>query len=137
MAATGAPSILIDTSAYAQFRRGEPTIVDLLARTERVHVCAITLGELEGGFILGRRLEENRAALRDFLNEPFVSIVQVDQAVTNRYGKFFAELRRAGTPVPVNDLWIAASALHVRAQLVTFDSDFSRFRDLDVVILKN
>lgn len=132
-----ASGILIDTSAYAQFRRGQDAIVDALSRAERVFVGATTLGELEGGFLLGRRLEENRAALRDFLNEPFVSIVQVDQAVAILYGKFFAELRRAGTPVPVNDIWIAASALHVRAQLVTFDSDFSRFRDLDVVMLKN
>lgn len=128
--------VLIDTSAYAQFRRGQASVVDLIAGAERVFLGAISLGELEAGFRLGRRLEENRAALRDFLDEPFVSIVPVDPAVANLYGKLSAELRQAGTPVAVNDIWIAASALHIRARLVTFDADFSRFRELDAVVLK-
>ena len=132
-----ASKILIDTSAYAQFRRGQPDIVQALAGAERMFVSATTLGELEGGFLLGHRLEENRAALRDFLGEPFVSVVQVDQAVASLYGRFLAELRRAGTPVPTNDIWIAASAQHVGAQLVTFDSDFARLRGLDVLLLRS
>ena len=131
-----APPLLLDTSAYAQFRRGLPAVVDLLASAERIFISATSLGELEGGFLLGRRLDENRAALGDFLAEPFVSVVHVDEPVARLYGRLFADLRRAGTPVPVDDIWIAASALHVRARLVTFDSDFSRFRDLDVVVLK-
>lgn len=130
-------SLLLDTSAYAQFRRGQPGVVDLLAGAERVYLSAISIGELEGGFLLGRRLEENRAALEDFLAESFVSVVAVDQAVARLYGRFFADLRRSGTPVPVNDIWIAACAVHIRAKLVSFDSDFSRFRDLDVVVLKD
>ena len=123
--------IFIDTSAYAHFRRGHAATVDLMAAAETIFLSAVTLGELEAGFVLGSRPDENRSARRDFLAEPFVSVVAVDEAVAERYGRLFADLRRAGTPVPTNDIWIAASALHVGAQLVTFDSDFNRFRDLD------
>jgi tRNA(fMet)-specific endonuclease VapC len=127
--------MLLDTSAYAQFRRGEPRVLEMLATAETIFLSAVSLGELEAGFVLGSRPDENRSALRDFLAEPFVSVVPIDGAVAGRYGTLFADLRRAGTPVPTNDIWIAASALHVGAQLVTFDGDFDRFRDLDRRIL--
>ena len=127
--------ILIDTSAYAHFRRGHSAMVDLLTAADTVFLSAVTLGELEAGFVLGSRPDENRSALRDFLAEPFVTIVPVVEAVARRYGNLFAGLRRAGTPVPTNDIWIASCALHVGAQLITFDSDFDRFRDLDRHIL--
>jgi tRNA(fMet)-specific endonuclease VapC len=126
---------LLDTSAYAHFRRGHADVVDLLATAEQLFLSAVTLGELEAGFILGSRADENRRALRDFLSEPFVTVVDVSDAVAVRYGALFASLRRAGTPVPTNDIWIASCALHVRAQLITFDSDFERFVELDRRVL--
>jgi tRNA(fMet)-specific endonuclease VapC len=52
-----------------------------------------------------------------------------------RYGKVFAQLRREGTPIPINDVWIAACTLDSGAQLVTFDRHFDKVRGLDVVIL--
>jgi tRNA(fMet)-specific endonuclease VapC len=126
---------LLDTSAYAQFRRGQTAIVDALVSVERVFIAAITLGELEAGFALGSRPDENRSALRDFLAEPFVGVVPIDEAVARRYGAVFAQLRRAGTPIPTNDIWIAASALHVGAELMTFDTDFRHVRDLNARVL--
>jgi tRNA(fMet)-specific endonuclease VapC len=125
------PRLLLDTSAYAQFRRGHPAVVDLLASAERVFLSTVTLGELEAGFILGTRVDENRSALRDFLQEPFVSVLPIDEAASTRYGSVFAALRRAGTPIPTNDIWIAATALAAGVALVTFDTDFGRVRDLD------
>ena len=61
--------------------------------------------------------------------------MNVDEAVARLYGNLFASLRKAGTPVPTNDIWIASCALHLGAQVVTFDSDFDRFRDLDRRVL--
>jgi tRNA(fMet)-specific endonuclease VapC len=127
--------LLLDTSAYAQFRRGQGSVVDLLASAERVFLSTVTLGELEAGFMLGTRLEENRSALRDFLAEPFVGVQPIDEDVARRYGGVFASLRRAGTPIPTNDVWIAATALHLGAELVTFDTDFGRIRDLNPLVL--
>jgi tRNA(fMet)-specific endonuclease VapC len=122
--------LLIDTSAYAQFRRGQGEVMEMLAAADRLFVSAVSVGELEAGFVLGSRAEQNRGTLREFLSEPFVTVVNVDEAVARLYGGLFASLRRAGTPVPTNDIWIAACAMHVDAEVVTFDSDFDRFRDL-------
>ena len=127
--------ILLDTSAYGHFRRGHSAVVDLLATAERVFVSTVTLGELEAGFILGSRADENRNVLRDFLSEPFVTVVPTDQQVARRYGALFAALRRAGTPIPTNDIWIAAAALQVGAELITFDGDFDRIAGLDARVL--
>ncbi len=107
----------------------------MVAQAEVVLVSAITLGELEAGFLLGTRLEENRVALRDFLGEPFVTVVSVTEEVGRTYGRLFARLRRAGTPLPINDVWIAACAENAGATVVTYDSDFRRIPDLDCTIL--
>jgi len=55
--------------------------------------------------------------------------------VARRYGALFASLRRAGTPIPTNDIWIAAAALQVGARVVTFDTDFGRIPGLDAHVL--
>ena len=126
---------MLDTSAYAHFRRGHPATVEILSVAERVFISTITLGELEGGFSLGSRADENRHTLRDFLDEPFVAVVPIDSEVARRYGALFASLRRAGMPIPTNDIWIAAAALQVGARVVTFDTDFTRIPGLDAHVL--
>ncbi len=63
-------------------------------------------------------------------------MLPVTPSVARRYGEIFVALREAGTSIPVNDIWIAAAAIDVGAQLVTFDSDFARIGKLDNVILK-
>jgi predicted nucleic acid-binding protein len=128
--------LLLDTSAYANFRRGHASVVEALATAEHVFMAAISLGELEAGFALGSRHRENETTLREFLAEPFVSVVAVDEAVAKRYATLFVQLRRAGTPIPTNDIWIAAAALHVGAELWTFDSDFEHVRDLRAHVLQ-
>ena len=128
-------AVLLDTSAYVHFRRGQRDVVEILTNAQNVYLSAVTVGELEAGFVLGSRPEENRTNLREFVSESFVTVVNVDVAVATLYGNLFARLRKAGTPVPTNDIWIASCAMHIGAQLVTFDSDFDRFRDLDRRVL--
>lgn len=129
------PRIALDTSAYAHFRAGHAGVLDLLASAETVFVPVVVLGELEAGFELGSRARANRVSLEEFLAEPFVSIVDVTPAVARRYGSLFSALRRAGTPIPVNDIWIAACAIESAARVVTFDRDFERIAKLDVTVL--
>jgi tRNA(fMet)-specific endonuclease VapC len=109
--------------------------MDRVAAAEVVYIPAIVLGELEAGFRLGRRAEENRVTLSEFLAEPFVAVLPVSRRVARRYGQVFAQLRRAGTPIPVNDIWIAACTLERAAHLLTFDHDFERVENLDCTVL--
>ena len=123
--------VVLDTSAYSQLRVGHPAVVDAVARASIVYVPTTVLGELEAGFLLGRRYQENTQALTEFLSEPFVAILSVTADVAKRYGKVFMQLRKAGTPVPVNDIWIAATALDAGAHLLTLDRDFDHIVDLE------
>ena len=127
--------LVLDTSAYSHFRRGHEGVLDALARADRVLIPATVLGELEAGFELGTRSRENRRGLDDFLAESFVEAPDTTASVARHYGRVFASLKRDGTPLPVNDIWIAAAALDCGGTLLTFDRDFERIRGLDLMRL--
>lgn len=127
--------LVLDTSAYSHFRRGHVDVHDALARAERVLIPVTVLGELEAAFELGTRARENRRALEDFLLEASVDVLPATPSVARHYGRVFSLLKRAGTPVPVNDIWIAAATLDCGGTLLTFDRDFERVAGLDRMTL--
>lgn len=127
--------LVLDTSAYSHFRRGHAGVLDALARAERVLIPMTVLGELEAAFELGSRARENRRALEEFIGEPFVDLLDTTASVARHYGRVFAALKRAGTPLPVNDIWIAAATLDCGGTLLTFDRDFERISGLDHMTL--
>lgn len=129
--------LILDTSAYSRLRRGHEAVLDTLAAAEVVLVPVTVLGELEAGFELGSRVKENRTVLSEFLGEPFVGVLDTTAAVARRYGQVFARLRRAGTPIPVNDIWIAAATIDSGAHLLTFDRDFRHVEGLDYTLLED
>ena len=129
------PRLVLDTSAYSHLRTGDDRVLDLLARAEVVIVPVTVLGELEGAFSAGLRAAENRRVLASFLAEPSVTIVPTTTSVARRYGRIYAQLRRAGTPIPVNDMWIAAAAIDSSGALLTFDGHFNRVDGLDCIFL--
>ena len=127
---------MLDTSAYSHFCAGHTTVLDLLAAADAVLLPVTVVGELEAGFEMGRRALENRTTLARFLQEPFVTVLETTPAVARRYGQAFARLRQAGTPIPTNDIWIAAATIDVGGQLVSFDAHFSQVAGLDCVVLR-
>jgi tRNA(fMet)-specific endonuclease VapC len=127
--------IVLDTSAYSHFRSNHAGVVDRIATADRVYLPTIVLGELEAAFRRGRRTGDNRAMLEAFLREDFVGVLPVTTDVARRYGELFVELRTAGTPIPINDIWIAATAIDAGTELVTFDTDFQQIARLDRTIL--
>jgi predicted nucleic acid-binding protein len=129
------PRLVFDTSAYSHFRAGHAEVLDTLARAERVLVPVTVLGELHAAFELGTRPRENRRLLDDFLDEVFVDTLDATSSTALHYGRLFAALKRAGTPLPVNDIWIAAATIDCGGTLISFDSDFARISGLSVVLL--
>ena len=115
----------LDTSAYGHFCcGGEERAVEAIRRARRIGVPAIVLGELRAGFRLSSRPREHERHLDDFLSNPVVEVMDVDAEAAECFADLFAELRRAGTPVPSNELWIAAVALRDGATVLTFDARF-------------
>ena len=96
----------------------------------------IALGELRTGFGLGSRSESNEAVLRAFLDNPAVATLVVDEEVTRHYASIVADLRRAGTPLPTNDIWIAATAARSGSLVLTYDRHFESIARVGSVILE-
>ena len=117
---------LLDTSAYSAMRRGDDRLREPLSRAREVIVTPVVLGELLGGFKKGARERENRQALQEFLRSPRVRTVALDAETSERYAAIWDYLRRQGTPIPLNDLWIAASAAQHGLTVLTTDEHFKR-----------
>jgi predicted nucleic acid-binding protein len=100
-----------------------------------VLIPTIVLGELAAGFRLGSRSRQNQQVLGEFLDEPFVAVLDVTAEVGQRYGEIFSRLRERGTPIPTNDIWIAACAFAAQATLITYDTHFEKIEQLDCRVL--
>ena len=110
-------------------------MVELVAQAAQICLPVTVLGELDAAFRWGSRRKDNEARLREFLEAPFVSVLEVTVDVARRYGQVMAGLRQRGTPVATNDIWIAAATLDAGAHLVTFDRDFETIDALDLTVL--
>ncbi len=127
----------LDTSAYIEFLRDESRAVAAIDSASWIGFPTIALGELYTGFSLRRKHHEQEAArLRDFLAHPVVEAIPVDNQVAHEYGHLVAELRRAGAPLPANDIWIAACAARTSSVVLTRDSHFTRIARVGCVVLR-
>lgn len=116
--------------------RGEPDIVELIDRAEWIGLPSIALGELHSGFLAGRHAERNAQALERFLHHPVVEELAVDHDVARIYAEIVLFLRRKGTPLPTNDIWIAAAAARAGATLLAYDAHFVAIERIGVVVLE-
>ncbi len=118
--------LAIDVNRYVDFCRGEEEAVDPLRRASEIVLPFVVLAELRAGFCCGARSRHNERALVRFRESPRVSVLFADEGTTHFYGRLFAGLRGAGTPIPTNDLWIAALAVQHDLTLFTRDKHFDR-----------
>lgn len=117
--------LALDTNAYGAAARGEPRAVGLVRAADRVVLPFVVLAELRAGFAYGTVGRRNEAALTRFLTSPRVEALYADEQTTHHYASVFAQLKRQGTPIPTNDLWIAALVLQHDLVLFTLDSHFA------------
>lgn len=115
----------LDTSAYSWFKRGEPEIVAIVSAARWLGMPVITLGELRVGFRRGGRAERNERELAEFLRDPLVHVLDIDDEATRAYVDIALALARARRSIPSNDAWIAALALRDGATVLTFDQHFA------------
>jgi tRNA(fMet)-specific endonuclease VapC len=122
--------LLLDTSAYVGFKMGLREIVDFLMEAQLLLFPPIVLGELLFGFRLGTRFQKNMEELRQFINQEFVEVILLGEITADRYSRIAEQLKRQGTPLPSNDIWIAAQAMEHGAELVTMDHHFEKISGL-------
>lgn len=118
--------ILLATSAHSAFRRGHGEVKLALQGAEDIHLTPVVLGELLAGFFGGKARRKNERELQTFLESPRVSVLNVDSESAERYAVIVSALRTAGTPIPANDIWIAASAMQHGLRMITTDAHYSK-----------
>ena len=117
----------IDTCSYLDFSRGNMVLAMRLEGCDELYVPFIVAAELRCGFCLAKTPEREASLFSAFLTRPGVAVLYADSDTPRHYADLWLQLRRAGQPIPQNDLWIAALA--VQHGLVLFTQD----RHFDVV----
>ena len=114
----------MDTSAYAAFLRGSPEVKEAVQQADEIFFNPVVLGELIAGFMMGRNEKRNRGILKQLLSSPRVIVAEMDEETSERYAAIVQSLRMKGTPIPTNDLWIAASAMQHGLKVLTTDRHY-------------
>lgn len=131
----GVNRICLDTSAYCHFKRNSPEAVEIIGSADWIGVPTIVIGELMTGFRLGNRCQANRDELDQYLGFPIVHELPANRQVADCYAELVVSLRMAGSPIPTNDVWIAATCICSGSLLLTYDAHFAKIQRLGSIIL--
>lgn len=118
-----AGSVLLDTNVVVAHFRNDPELTARLKATPGIYIPWVVLGELYYGAMRAQRRDAQMALIRDFLQT--ATLLLPDRSTSERYGEVKAELARMGTPIPENDIWIAAMARQFYLPLATRDGHFA------------
>ena len=125
--------LAIDTNRYRDLCVGRREVVERLETAEAIFVPVVVLAELRAGFAVGTKGRANERMLHQFLAQPGVEVLHTTDATTRSYAALYRQLRSQGTPVPTNDLWIAAIVLEHDLTLYSRDAHFAALPQLNVV----
>lgn len=116
--------VLIDTNIYSLAMKGEAGVVNSLRRMDQIGFSVISIGELLSGFKAGSHATKNREELNIFLDSPRVVVHAIDEGTADFYASILTTLKAAGTPIPTNDIWIAAVAFQYGYKIFSNDKHF-------------
>ena len=120
-----AVDIAIDTNQYRDFMDAGPAAVQGFRKATRICVPFIVIAELRAGFAVGKKGRENERVFEQFLQRERVEVLMPTMETTRSYAQLFRQLREAGTPIPTNDIWIAAITIQHNLYLFSRDEHFN------------
>jgi predicted nucleic acid-binding protein len=122
--------VALDTNRLTDLFQGDSELAERLGACEEVLIPLMVLGEIKAGFYGAGQRHRNEILLQELLATPTVAVLLPGRETAEHYARLFVQLKRAGTPVPDNDLWIAALALERDLVLITRDQYFERIPQL-------
>ena len=126
-------TVVVDTNVYCHAMRGDPASARLLRQSEQLVLPVVVIGELLAGFKGGGRERGNKDQLYAFAQTERVRVADVTTSTAEFYSLVLNQLREKGTPIPTNDIWIAAITIEQGAGLATTDSHFRKIEGLYLV----
>jgi len=120
----------LDTNRLVDLLRGDMRRAGLWGTCDEVWIPLIVLGEIKAGFLGGTQQHRNEGLLQRLLAKITVGVLLPSRETAEQYARLFVQLKRAGTPIPDNDLWIAALALEHDLVLITRDRHFQHIPQL-------
>ena len=119
-------SALVDTNVLIAFvEKGGKALAEQLSKYDELVISPVVLGEYRAGISNTKRGRESQAALERFLESDSVREVELTGKTSIYYAKIFQDLKSKGKSIPVNDMWIASTALERGLELCSFDDHFS------------
>lgn len=125
-------SVLLDSSVIVRHFRDSSALSEKLSAFDELFIPQAALGELYYGAYKSARPGENIALIDRFLIA--ADVLGTDEETSRLYGQIAARLARNGTPIPQNDIWIAASALQCGLPVATADAHFQKVEGLNVLL---
>lgn len=125
--------IAIDTNRYRDFVEGVTEAVSVFQTAPKICVPFVVVAELRAGFAVGSRGDENQRIFEQFLHRPRVEVLLPTMQTTHHYANLYRQLRSAGTPIPTNDLWIAAIVVQHNLTLFSRDAHFDELPQIPTI----
>lgn len=122
--------LLLDTNAYTGFCSRDQNIIKAVKNSTKIYLPFVVVAELRVGFECGTKKKYNESLFNEFLEEKIVEILYPDNITIKQYSYIFKELRVKGSPIPTNDIWIAAIAVQHKIALITKNSHFNKIDEL-------
>ena len=114
--------MILDTNGLSALAEGEYRLEPILRRADEICVPVIVLGEYRYGISQSRERVHYERWLSEYL--PTFRVLEIDERTTISYSTVRVELKKAGTPIPANDVWIAALCRQHAQPLLSRDHHF-------------
>ena len=128
-------AIVVDTNVLIEFLEKDTRINEVLERYDKLLIPAAVDAEFRAGLDISTKSGyRGTRFLDELLADETVDFLPVGRDESLKYAMLYRALRQQGTPIPINDIWIAATALVRNVPVCTFDKHFCRVPLLQVVV---
>lgn len=124
-------NFILDTNIVIDLFAEDSLVKEKLKKADEIFLSSIVLGELYYGALSSSRKEENISRIENFAAESVILSINASTAIV--YGKIKSNLRLKGTPIPENDIWLAAITGQYNLTLATRDKHFKKVKGINVV----
>ena len=123
--------LALDTNSAIALLNSHKETFDIIAGFDTICLPVTVCGELIFGAKNSRLNVKNEARYVAFIQS--CALLDINLVVANTYAAIRLDLKKKGTPIPENDIWIAATCLSNNIPLLTYDKHFQNIRHLKVV----